>query len=209
MRWNLQELGASTHRYWKQVLNIGDEYFNFDWWSPPKLALSTSLQWTAKVEETLNGWLRKNLSMLSNKILPSTTFSLFLSSFGSGSFPSSSRCWSFNAMDGNGNPPLHFLAKLKQEKVGNPYYIWNQDKQQLVDSITRLLLNSGAHLDRVNKEGLKAAEVWNQCNDKASIRERVAAEWIDLSSWLHETVRKLCCLSAKNDSLPQNPLLAA
>jgi len=96
-----------------------------------------------------------------------------------------------SACNGDGDPPLHFLAKFNQIKLkyNNPFVPWNQEDQQLLDSIAGLLLDFGAHLDRTNKKGQTAADVWNGFNEKEQEK--------DLPNWLRETVPKLSCLCAK------------
>jgi len=97
-----------------------------------------------------------------------------------------------DAVDHFGNGPLHLLA-AKPNGV-------------LINALALLLLDSGAHLDRVNKEGLTATDVWNKRkkriqdrNMRWGVRRRrqQAGGWQDLPDWLRGDVPKLKCLSAR------------
>jgi len=81
-----------------------------------------------------------------------------------------------NAGDWNGNGPLHLLA-LKQHGNGG-----------VIESVARLLLKYGAHLDMVNRYKKTAAQIWKEKNGSQ-----------DLPLWLREpgTVPKLQCLFAR------------
>ena len=80
--------------------------------------------------------------------------------------------------DGAGNAPLHLAAGLYD--------------QVLSEATTSLLVESGAHVDRVNKAGQTAAYCWIQT------RNRNGAEtgWNDLPDWFR-TVPNLLCLAAR------------
>jgi len=86
-----------------------------------------------------------------------------------------------NAGDNDGNGPLHVLASLRYE-----------NRQELLvhraADAARLLLDYGAHLDRVNQNRKTAADVWKEKNNSQ-----------DLPIWLREpgSVPMLKCLSAK------------
>lgn len=71
-----------------------------------------------------------------------------------------------NACDAKGDAPLHVLAKFNGE---------------LVDSAANLLLEKGAHFDRVNKSGKTVADVWIELNKGAD-------EWSDRPSWCRQSV---------------------
>jgi len=68
-----------------------------------------------------------------------------------------------------GNAPLHSLAKFNGE---------------VADAVANLLLEKGAHFDRVNKSGMTAADVWMECNEGAN-------GWKDRPSWLRRSVPPL------------------
>ena len=81
-----------------------------------------------------------------------------------------------NAGDSKGNGPLHVVAMAcKLFRV-------------LADSITHLLLDHNAHLDRVNDEGKTAADLWMKYNNGAFNCE--------LPSWYHSEPH-LMCIAAK------------
>ena len=87
-----------------------------------------------------------------------------------------------NTGDGGfGNGPLHVLASLRYRN-GQEHLI-----NRTADA-ARLLLDYGAHLDRVNKYRKTAADVWKKRNNSQ-----------DLPIWLREpgSVPKLKCLSAR------------
>ena len=50
----------------------------------------------------------------------------------------------------------------------------------MVDAAANLLLDKGAHFDRVNKSGKTAADVWTE-------RYEGDNEWCDRPSWLRES----------------------
>ncbi len=86
-----------------------------------------------------------------------------------------------NAGDSYGNGPLHRLFLLYTGEADEKWY-----------SIARLLIDCGAHLDRINKEGQTAAEFWTKkrnifkCN-----KDR-------LPDWCYETIpSRLMCLSSR------------
>ncbi len=80
-----------------------------------------------------------------------------------------------DVVDENDDSPLHILSM-------------SQDDQ--VDSTARLLLNAGAHLDRVNQQGMTAADLY--------FRVKGLREDPDLlPDWYKETVPPLKCLSAR------------
>jgi len=92
-----------------------------------------------------------------------------------------------DAVDEEGNGSLHYLAKRNGV---------------LVEEAARLLLDSGAHFDRANKEGLTAVDVWKeeraQVNKRRRLENQLAVGWKDLPDWLQETnVPRLLCLSAR------------
>ena len=91
-----------------------------------------------------------------------------------------------DAVDSAGNGPLHILAKSNGE---------------FTESIARVLLDAGAHLDRANKEGSTAADIWMEERERENKRRRredqQPGEWLDLPDWLREDVPKLQCLSAR------------
>jgi len=87
-----------------------------------------------------------------------------------------------NAVDGDGNAPLHVVARLPKE---------------LMDPGVRLLLESGAHLDRVNNSGKTAADIWIECNEMEGDQdEDDEARWKARPDWCRAT-RSLSCLSAR------------
>ena len=92
-----------------------------------------------------------------------------------------------NAGDSKGNAPLHILLAK--------YY-----RDESRDAVARLLLDYGAHLDRVNKKGKTAVDVWTEEDNK---RKRYwekhgrTVDSNDLPDWCYETVPKLFCLSAR------------
>jgi len=91
-----------------------------------------------------------------------------------------------DAVDLYGNGPLHFLARANGE---------------FTDSIARVLLDAGAHLDRINKEGSTAADIWMEERERGNKRrgreDQQPDGWRDLPDWLREDVPKLKCLSAR------------
>jgi len=87
-----------------------------------------------------------------------------------------------NAVDEDGNASLHVLARLPRK---------------LLDPAARLLLESGAHLDRVNNSGKTAADIWIECNEMEDDRdEDDEARWKARPDWCRAT-RSLSCLSAR------------
>jgi len=91
-----------------------------------------------------------------------------------------------DVIDSAGNGPLHTLARSNGE---------------FTYSIARVLLDAGAHLDRINKEGLTAADVWIEKRERENYRRRRRDQqpggWRKLPDWLREDVPKLLCLSAR------------
>ncbi len=87
-----------------------------------------------------------------------------------------------NAVDYNGNGPFHVLASHRYRNGQQEHLI-----HRTADA-ARLLLENGAHLDRVNKDRKTAADVWKEENKSQ-----------DLPNWLLEPgmVPKLQCLSAR------------
>jgi len=87
-----------------------------------------------------------------------------------------------NAVDEVGNAPLHVVARLPRE---------------LMDPAARLLLESGAHLDRANNSGKTAADIWIECNEMEDDQdEDDGARWNARPDWCRAT-RSLSCLSAR------------
>ncbi len=86
-----------------------------------------------------------------------------------------------NAADKDGNGPIHVLGSLR---YGNS----QEHMIRRTADAARLLLENGAHLDRVNKDRKTAAQVWKENNGSQ-----------DLPNWLLEPgmVPKLKCLSAR------------
>lgn len=89
-----------------------------------------------------------------------------------------------NAGDENGDGPLHFLAASRTH-------------DEVMDSTAHLLLNYGTHLDRVNKNGKTAAEIWVENQKWRNGKEDVTTTIIDLPDWCREDIPKLSCLSAR------------
>jgi len=98
-----------------------------------------------------------------------------------------------NVVDANdGRGPLHVLASVIH------------DQQETVDSIAHQLLDAGAHLDMVDKEGRTAADIWLLVRNR---KEKRPAFWNrksrriwdrhDLPDWCREDVPKLMCLCAR------------
>jgi len=85
-----------------------------------------------------------------------------------------------NAVINVGDGPLHLLAR------------WSEDTETR-DAIARVLLESGAHLDMVNKEGMTAADLWLKINKE--VGEDV--DVLDLPKWLQEDVSNLKCLCSR------------
>jgi len=87
-----------------------------------------------------------------------------------------------NSVDGDGNTPLHVVARLPRE---------------LMDPAVRLLLESGSDLDRVNKSGKTAADIWIECNEMEDDQvEDDEARWKARPDWCRAT-RSLSCLSVR------------
>jgi len=91
-----------------------------------------------------------------------------------------------NAGDKEGNGPLHSLVKQNREQI---------------DPTAHLLLEKGAHLDRVNKSGKTAVDLWLA---KHGSRKRLLDEGNEqgafkneLPDWCNEVVPRLLCLSAR------------
>jgi len=105
-----------------------------------------------------------------------------------------------NAGDKQGNSPLHSLA---------------QQNRELIDPTARLLLENGAHLDRVNKSGKTAVDLWLE---KHGSRKRRLDEGDqqgavgfknDLPDWCIEGVPRLLCLSSRKIRARRIPYLEA
>ncbi len=94
-----------------------------------------------------------------------------------------------NAGDADGNGPLHALAL--------DCYI----KREFIDATARLLLDFGAHFDRINKHGQTGADVWIQRAGRKLQwnrgHDRKSVIWDDRPSWCRNGVPKLLCLNAK------------
>ena len=81
-------------------------------------------------------------------------------------------------LDRVGNSPLHLAAGLNDLKLS--------------EATVTLLLEKGAHLDRVNKAGHSASDVWRKtCN-----RNGAATGWSARSDWCRN-VPNLLCLAAR------------
>jgi len=90
-----------------------------------------------------------------------------------------------DAVDHAGNGALHYLAKMKKNCIQ-------------CEAAARLLIDHGAHLDRANREGKTAADIWP---------EKLENEWIwwsgfggsnaDRPEWMNEGVPQLKCLAAR------------
>ncbi len=95
-----------------------------------------------------------------------------------------------NAVDADGNSPLHFLAKLNGE---------------MVDAAAELLLEKGGHFDRVNKAGKTAADVWIERHELG------ANGWCDRPSWLRDSVplplECQCARVIRDNQVPYTKLL--
>jgi len=93
-----------------------------------------------------------------------------------------------NAIDQDGNTPLHHLAQL--------------DERKLKDSMTitaRLLLDFGAQLTLKNADGKSAVDLWKQKNGRKRLRnddEEGEIIGLKLPDWCSE-LPKLKCLSAR------------
>jgi len=102
-----------------------------------------------------------------------------------------------DAVNGDGDGPIHLLAAKP-----NGVYI---------SAIAQLLLDSGAHLDRTNKKGLTAADVWKEKRQQERKRRREedqpAVKQQDFPDWLREDVPRLMCLSARIISSHRVPYL--
>lgn len=89
-----------------------------------------------------------------------------------------------NVGDLDGNGPLHLLFLLYTD-------IWGKTDDKWY-SIARLLIDSGAHLDRVNNKGKTAADFWTE----------KGASWacnkVRLPDWCYEALpSRLTCLSSR------------
>jgi len=82
------------------------------------------------------------------------------------------------SLDGDGNAPLHLVAR---------FYIESESKVA-----ARLLVDSGAHVDRVNKNGKTATDIWIETRKQ----NRAATGWSARPAWCR-TVPKLLCLAAR------------
>jgi len=87
-----------------------------------------------------------------------------------------------NCFDLSGNGPLLCLVSKIRDDV-------------MIESIARLLLDSGAHLDRVNNQRKTAADFWLFVRNKKR-RDQDPLGWMDLPEWCRENVPSLKCLSA-------------
>jgi len=82
-------------------------------------------------------------------------------------------------LDRTGNASLHFVAGLEHPKLS--------------EAAASLLVESGAHLDRVNKAGKTAADVWIESRNQY----RGASGWNARPDWCR-TVPNLLCLAARS-----------
>lgn len=80
-----------------------------------------------------------------------------------------------NGADKAGNGVLHYLVMAGAS-------------DDWICSVARVLLDAGAHLDRVNKEGKTAAEVWKNFYSHRSVL---------LPDWLKVEVPKMKCFAAR------------
>ena len=89
-----------------------------------------------------------------------------------------------NAGDKEGNSPLHSLVQLNRE---------------LIDPTARLLLENGAHLDRVNKSGKTAVDLWLEKHGNVGEGDQQGAVGFKnkLPDWCIEGVPRLLCLSSR------------
>jgi len=89
-----------------------------------------------------------------------------------------------DVVDFDGDGPLHIFARSNGE---------------FTSSIARVLLDAGTHLDRSNKKGLTAADVWieRETIKRLLLGDHQPCGWRDLPDWLREDVPKLQCLSAR------------
>jgi len=89
---------------------------------------------------------------------------------------------SIGDLDGNG--PLHIvLAQYSNDSAIHEERV----------SIARLLLDKGAHLDRVNKRGQTAVDLWVEARSKFP----GAPQFDRLPDWCYESIPKLMCLSSR------------
>jgi len=96
-----------------------------------------------------------------------------------------------NCVDFSGNGPLLCLvSKIRDDAM--------------IESIARLLLDSGTHLDRVNNQRKTAADFWLFVRNKKR-RDQDPLGWMDLPEWCRENVPSLKCLSASAVRLNKIP----
>jgi len=89
-----------------------------------------------------------------------------------------------NIGDSDGNGPLHLIlsqyindAAIHEERV----------------LIARLLMDNGAHLDRVNNDGETAVDLWTKARNKFAFAPKLSR----LPDWCYESIPKLMCLSSR------------
>ena len=82
-------------------------------------------------------------------------------------------------LDGAGNAPLYLVAKFYDQELG--------------EAAASLLVESGAHVDRVNKAGQTSKDVWIETR----IKNRAASGWNARPDWCR-TVPNLLCLAARS-----------
>lgn len=94
-----------------------------------------------------------------------------------------------NASDRDGNGALHLLLAKFYPRFGRDF------------SIVRLLIDYGAHLDHVNRNGKTAVDLWTEYNDRTKLfRLRLpGVPQLDrLPDWCYEALpSRLMCLSAR------------
>ena len=85
------------------------------------------------------------------------------------------------AVNNVGDGPIHILAVVRGDVDTR-------------DAIARLLVEAGAHLDMVNKQGMTPADLWlKKCKEEG--HQNVGCR--DLPDWLQEGVPMLKCLSSR------------
>jgi len=85
-----------------------------------------------------------------------------------------------NAVNNVGNSPLHLLAV-------------QLENTEIRDTIARLLLENGAHLDIANNERKTPAQLWLEKNNRQGMNVGLS----DLPDWLKEECPLLLCLCAR------------
>jgi len=86
--------------------------------------------------------------------------------------------------DSDGNGPLHLVLAQYSNDIAI-------HKERV--AIARLLLDKGAHLDRVNKKGQIAVDLWNESKSKFPGMPQMDR----LPDWCYESIPKLMCLSSR------------